>query len=249
MSAVRKHIAAACALAIALAPAIAHAQRASDDTDSAARSHTWRDRVGVSARYTTFRPTGHGQFFSLLDDALDPGSGALRPALTTGELRVRVLPRWTVALGMDVGASTVQSFSRAQPGPGSGDVRQQTRLSLSAPYAGAEWEAFQVRGTRLVLEGGGGVMSYRVRQWGHFVDVPRNIEYAADFHSAGRGAMGYLGTAIDAPVRPWADARAELRWRSASARMNRDYATFDRLELGGRSLGAGIVLHRTRTPR
>jgi hypothetical protein len=215
----------------------------------------WLDRVSVAAQYGVLRPAGGSELYTLIDRALAPGTRALRPKLAGGELRVRVLGPLRLVLGAEAGGSTVASTSRVGPVPESAEVRQQTALDLtSVQYAGANWQALRWRArtpdaadrARLVLGAGGGVARYRLRQWGTFVDAQRALAFDSDFRSAGRGAFGYASAAVEVPVQRWVTLQAELRRQAGSARMSADYASFDRLDIGGTRLSAGVVLHPAR---
>ena len=242
------------ALAVLAAAPVA-AQQAPGATHAGSAGSTWLGRIGVSARYGELRPAARSEAFSLIDRALAPGSGALRPRLVGGELHVRVIGRWGLLLGAEAGGSTAASVSRVRPASGSGDVRQQTSLDLtSVQYVGAEWQALRWRGAgrdasdraRVVLGAGGGVARYRLRQWGDFVDAERAVAFPDDFRSAGRGGFGYASAGVEVPLRRWVALQAELRRQAGSAPMSADYATFDRLDLGGTRFGVGVLLHPAR---
>jgi hypothetical protein len=169
-----------------------------------------------------------------------------------GALHVRVTDRWGLQFGIDVGESTVASASRVQPGSGAGAVRQQTRLELTAvPSLGAEWQALRWRGRgsnstdrlRLVVGAGGGVASYRLRQHGDFVDAERRIAFPDDYRSAGRGSFSYASAGIEVPLRRWIALQGEMRHQVGSASMSADFAEFDRLDLGGTRVTAGLRIH------
>jgi hypothetical protein len=211
----------------------------------------WLDRVRLAARYGSFQPAGRSELFSLIDRALTPGSRALRPRLLGGELHVRVSGPWSIVAGAEAGSSTVASISRVQPAPSTGDVRQQTTLDLTAVETlGAEWRAFRWRGAnpgatdrlRVVLGAGAGVAGYRLRQWGEFVDADRRVAYADDFGSTGRGTFGYASAGLEVPLRSWLALQGDVRRQVGSAPMSADYASFDRLDLGGTRVGAGVVV-------
>jgi hypothetical protein len=211
----------------------------------------WLDRVSLAARYGSFQPAGRSEVFSLIDRALAPGSRALRPRLVGGELHVRVSGPWGLVFGAETGSSTVASISRVQPTSGAGDVRQQTSLDLTAVETlGAEWRAFRWRGSspeatdrlRVVLGAGAGVASYRLRQWGEFVDADRRVAYADDFGSTGRGTLGYASAGVEVPLRAWLALQGDVRRQVGSAPMSADFASFDRLDLGGTRVGAGLVV-------
>ena len=216
---------------------------------------TWMERVSLSARYGVLRPSGGSDVFALVDRALAPGSNALRPQLLGAELHVGVTPRWRVLLGAEAGQRTVGSHSRVQPVPSLGDVRQQTTLEItSLQYVGGAWQALRWRGAstgasdrlRLLVGAGAGTARYRFRQWGEFVDADRQVAYADDFRSAGRGGFGYVSTALEVPLRRWLAVQADVRRQFGSAPMTADYASFDRLDLGGTRAGVGVSLRPVR---
>ena len=235
-------------LAVAAAMPVA-AQPAARDS---APSTSWLGRVSVTARLGELRPSGRSQLYALMDRALLPTSGALRPRLAGGELHVRVARGLGAVLGAEAGQGTMASVSRARATGTSADVRQQTTLDVtSLQYAGADWEAFRWRRAgagatdrlRVVLGAGGGVARYRLRQWGEFVDAQRGVAYADDFASAGRGGFAYGSAALEVPLRRWLSLQGDVRRQVGSAPMTADFAGFDRLDLGGTRLGVGVRLH------
>lgn len=207
------------------------------------------DRVDLAARYGRLTPAGGSQLYTLLDRALDAGGASLRPRLVGGELRARVVRHWSVVAGAETGRSTLASTSRVRPLAATGDVRQQTALDVpSLAYGGIDWQAvrWHVGGAervRVVVGAGGGVARYRLHQWGDFVDADRRVAFADDFRSTGHGAIAYGHVAVQAPLRAWVALEADARRQWGSAPMTGDFAEFDRLDLGGTRLGAGVVLH------
>ena len=239
------------ALLLVAAAAPATAQPAARDTTP---STSWLGRVSVTARLGELRPSGRSQLYTLMDRALVPTSGALRPRLAGGELHVRVARGFGVVLGAEAGQGSVASVSRARATATSADARQQTTLDLtSLQYVGADWEAFRWRGARtgaratdrlrVVLGAGGGVARYQLHQWGEFVDAQRSVAYADDFASAGRGGFAYGSAALEVPLRRWLSLQGDVRRQVGSAPMTADFAGFDRLDLGGTRLGVGVRLH------
>ena len=236
------------ALGLALTAGAASAQQAQEPSPATARA-SWLDRVSVSARAGELRPAGGSELFTLMDRALTPGSGALRPRLAGGALHVRLGARWGVSFGAEAGGRTVASSSRAEPTSGAGPARQRTALDLtSVGWLGAEWRALRWRGAgrdgadrlRVVLGAGAGSAAYRLRQWGGFVDAERGVAYEDDFRSAGRGAFGYGSVGLEVPVLGRLALEGELRRQVGSAPMSADFAAFDRLDLGGTRLGVGV---------
>jgi hypothetical protein len=258
MSAARALVAAAAAAAVTTAAPL-RAQRVPRDTayPDAARADTLRAdtaelaRVSLSVHYGTFRPAGRSELYALVDRALAPGAGALRPRLAGGAMHVRVAGPWYVRLGAEAGGSSVASASRALPAGAAPDaaVRQHTTFDLAAVYSlGAEWQALRWRAARpdapdrarLVVGAGAGLARYRLRQWGDFVDAERRVGFGEDFRSDGRGAVRYASAALEVPVTRGVGVQGTVRRQAGSAPMRADYATFDRLDLGGTRLDVGL---------
>jgi hypothetical protein len=235
--------------ALAAAPLAAQGPPTETEPSTAA---SWLERVSISVRYGELRPMGQSEIFSLIDRALAPGSRALRPRLINAELNLRVFEQWSLLLGAETGGRTIASVSRVQPQSGSGEVRQQTTFELtSVQYLGAQWQAFRWRGSeagasdrlRVLLAAGGGVARYQLRQWGDFVDAERRIAFADDLRSAGRGGFGYASIGVEVPLQRWVALQGELRQQVGSAAMSADYATFDRIDLGGTKVSVGARFH------
>ena len=160
--------------------------------------------------------------------------------------------RWSLQLGVDVGVSTVASASRFHPTSGGGDVRQRSsRHSMPSEGTAVSSRELCWRGQdddasdrlRLVLGAGGGVASYRLRQWGDFVNAERRVAFWDEFRSSGRGAFGFASAGIEVPLHRWVAVQGELRHQVGSAPMSEDFAEFDRLDLGGTQLTAGLRIH------
>jgi hypothetical protein len=238
---------------LGLAAVRVQAQQPSSATDTAthASGSAWLERLSISTTYGELQPAGRSELFRLMDRAAIPGSSALRPKLIGGELHVRVMKQWSLLVGLEAGGSTVASVSRIQPMSGQTEVRQQTSLELTSVQSlGAEWQAVRWRRAgrdawdhlRVVLGAGGGVAHYRLRQWGDFVDVERRVAFQQDFSSAGSGGLGYVSAGVEVPLRGWVALQGEVRRQAGSAPMSSDFASFDRLDLGGTRVSVGVVL-------
>jgi hypothetical protein len=236
---------AAAALAVAVPAAAQQDARAADTAPARA---SWLARVSVSARVGELRPAGGSEFYALVDRALDAEEGALRPRLVGGALHVRVAGPVSLVVGAEAGGSTLASTSRVRPASSADAVRQRTALDLTAvQYVGAEWQALRwADHLRLTLGAGAGTARYRLRQWGGFVDAERQVAYEDDFRSSGRGTFGFASAAVEVPVRGRLALQGELRRQVGSAPMSADYASFDRLDLGGTRLGLGVRLQLAR---
>ena len=207
----------------------------------------WPERFSVVAEVGQLQAAGNSEWFALLNRAPQPGAGAVDPRIGGAALHYRWRDRWEVVAGYEGGERTASSVSVAHPTGSTAGVAQQTRLSLhGVAYAGIEWRAWRWQRTstldrlQLALGAGAGRAGYRVRQWGDFVDATRHVSYRDDFRSTGSGALGYLSAVAEAPVRPWVALRLDVRRQWASAPMTADYASFDRLDLGGVRVALGM---------
>lgn len=210
-------------------------------------------RVSVSVRYGSFSPSGTSEVYTLMDRALDAGGAALNPRMTGVDVHARLSERWSAMLGLEAGERTIGSVSRMPPSTSSfyaGEVAQQSTLQLTGvQLLGAEWRALRWRPAgrttdvaRITVGGGVGSASYRFRQWGEFLDASRLVRSRNDFYSSGRGTIGFASATLEVPLRDWIALQGTLRRQFGSAPMSDDYASFNRIDLGGTSIHAGARL-------
>ncbi|MFN8670125.1 MAG: hypothetical protein U0164_23270 [Gemmatimonadaceae bacterium] len=210
-------------------------------------SPRWAERLSLVASYGQLQSAGKSEWYALLNRALQPGARALDPRLGGAAVHFRFRDRWELLAGYEGGGRTVSSTSVAQAAGSATGVAQQTRLSLQGVASvGVEWRAWRWRRpstsalAQFALGAGGGRAAYRARQWGAFVDAARQVAYNDDFRSSGHGALGYVSAIVEAPVASRVAVRLDVRQQWASAPMNADYASFDRLDLGGTRLALGV---------
>lgn len=213
-----------------------------------ARAQGTADRLSIVVRQSRLALSGGGEALSLFDQALTPGVDALALGIGGGEVRWRAWRSVQLVAGAEAGGRTVSTSSRIQLTGTDSPVRQQTTFSLqSVQYAGLEWTAWRwQRGTverlRVGLTGGAGRATYRLHQWGQFVDATRMLSYADDYRSGGRGTFGFGGAQVEVPLHRGVALQGDLRRQFGSAPMSQDFATFDRIDLGGTRAGLGLVL-------
>ncbi|AMW06007.1 hypothetical protein [Gemmatimonas phototrophica] len=232
-----------------LSAGVAEAQTASSPTATTSAA-TWPSRLGVSVRGGEFRLAGNSEAFRLFDQALTAGTAQLAPRVAGAEVQVRVWRALSAVAGAETGNRTAASISRVAPTASSTPVAQRTSFELSSvQHAGVQWQAWQwqrsersVERLRVVLGGGLGQARYALRQWGNFVDATRRVEFSDDLQSNGRGTFRYLAAKVEVPVSRRLAMQGDVRHHSGSASMNGDFATFDRLDLGGMRLGLGVVV-------
>lgn len=211
----------------------------------------WQSRFAVGISAGALSPTAHSQLYTLLDRALTPGRHMLQPRLMSGTVLYATSPNVSLVWRSDVGTHTARSVSIAQPTTPTTDLSQNTTLrirlqsTLGAQFTAWRWEApaSSLRSDRLRLTFGAGlgVVAYQLDQRGTFVDAPDRIAYGASYRSSGVGPLTYASSSLEIPVRRQLSITAVVRHQWGSARMSQDYATFDRLDLGGTTVSIGMV--------
>ncbi len=235
-------ICSALTLLISVAPSL-QAQPHATRTGDSHEGFEWA-RVSLTVRSGTFHSTGNSDAHRLLERALTSGRTAFEPLVTGASLHLPISSRWGVHAGVDGGHRTTSSESRVRPAGEIVPVQQRTQFALSSyVHAGLDVTAWKWSNrASLVLTAGVGRAAYRLRQHGAFMDLDRLVVFDNEFHSAGRGTVGYGGAALDVPLSHWASLQADVRRQGGSAGMSGDFAGFDRLDLGGTRISAGLAL-------
>lgn len=214
------------------------------------RGAAWPSRLGVSVHGGEFRPAGNSEAFRVFDEALTAGTDALTPRVAGVELQVRLWRRLRVVGGVERGSRTIASQSRVQPVSSATPAEQRTTLDFTAVrYGGVQWQAWQWQGAsrsverlRVIVGGGVGQSQYALRQWGEFVDVPRQVTFSDDLQSKGRGTFRYLSASVEAPLSRQIALHGDIRRHAGRAGMNGDFSAFDRLDLSGTRLSLGVLV-------
>ncbi len=216
-----------------------HATAAGDSV----KGYDWT-RVTLSLRGGTFHSTGNSEAHRVVDRALTSGQAALEPFITGGSLHLPITSRWGVHVGVDGGRRTTRSESRVRPAGETSTVQQRTRFALASfVHAGMDMTAWRWRqGASLALTVGAGRAAYTLQQDGRFVDVDRLVVFEDELRSRGHGTVGYVGAAMDMPIAHWVAVRVDVRQQAGTAGMSGDFAGFDRLDLGGTRVSAGLAL-------
>ncbi len=168
-------------------------------------------------------------------------------------MHVALDSRWSMVARFDAGSRTIGTTSRAAPTTPAPSLAQRTTLDLTSMLsAGVQVVAWRWRGVthadarsrsdraRLVGGAGGGRAQYRLRQWGTFVDADRRIAYNDEYRSASRDFVAYATAGVEVPLGAGVAIDGQLRRQWGSAEMNGDYDSFDRIDIGGTTLTAGI---------
>lgn len=93
------------------------------------------------------------------------------------------------------------------------------------------------------LGAGAGIMWYRFRQTGDFVDFNTLEIFDAELRSSGWTPTAYLGGGVDINVFKHTYLVVDLRYSWAKPELDEDYLSFDNLDLTGLRASAGLQWH------
>lgn len=158
-----------------------------------------------------------------------------------------------LALGLDGSRLTRRSVDREWVDFDDGsDIRQTTRLRHGPSVSfGVRWFV-RDRGQRLsdfvwlpsewnaFVGMGGGVMGYRLEQWGDFVDEAEEIIFNDRFESEGAAFFPYVSGGLEIGLTPRTSVTVESRYHWGKGDLARDFSAFEPVDLAGLRLTAGL---------
>lgn len=241
----RPALAALAAVAWAVSPARAGAQPSSDGFLFS------RPVVSFTVRAGYDRPFGGGDVFGEFADRLTLERGALGGATGSAELAFGVTRNVDLAFGAGVTngrrGSEFRRFSFQDDSP----IRQSTSLRR-VPLTASAKVYLASRGrtvgrlawipTRFApfVGAGGGFEYYRLYQDGAFVDEATLNIFQSSFRSSGWVPSGHAFAGADLSLSPRFVASTELRYTLARAAPKGEFSSFDRIDLSGLALTAGL---------
>jgi opacity protein-like surface antigen len=169
------------------------------------------------------------------------------------DVTYKLSPRFDVVFGLATSGSTTHSEFRHFIDNNDLPIEQTTsfhrvpltaslRVYLTPPGRAVGRYAWVPRRVAPYVGGGGGAMWYRLRQEGSFVDFDTLSVFDARLESDGWAPtlQGFAGTEIS--LSPRFAVSVEGRYQWAHADLSADYSGFDRIDLSGFSLTAGIAI-------
>jgi hypothetical protein len=205
----------------------------------------------VSIRAGLSRPAGKSEIFSFVKQQLTLDAGRFR-ALDIGfDVGLFHSPRILWTLGASIAGRGAESEFRDYVGEDDLPIVQTTRLVRVPITAGVRLNLLspgQAVGTMAWIPSkvvpylgvGAGLMIYSFTQEGEFVDFETLDIYEDRFESSGTAPVAQASAGLDISVTPRFGLTTEGRYSWASAKMNRDFVGFDRIDLSGLSVTAGI---------
>lgn len=210
-----------------------------------------RPVVTVTLRAGYDRPFGGGDVFGEFADRLTLDRGALGGAAAGGEVAFGVARNIDIALGAGVAngrrGSEFRHFTNQDDTP----IRQTTalrRVPLTASikaYLTSRGRAvgslawIPARFTPFV-GAGGGTEYYRLRQTGAFVDEATLNIFKGDYSTSGWVPSGHAFAGADVSLSPRWVASTEARYTVARGTPDGQYSSFNRIDLSGLAVTAGV---------
>lgn len=203
-------------------------------------------RVGVS------NATAGGDLFAFVTNELTLSRGDFSAPLFAIDLGFWNSPRGELSLGVTVTGTRTRSEFRDWLDQNNLPIEQTTTLRREALTMSAKWY-LAPRGRSIgrlawvpsryapYVGAGVGRMWYRFRQAGDFVDFTDNHVFNDTFQSKGWTWTGHAMAGVDIAISAPLFVTAEARYTRAAANLGRDFVGFDRIDLSGLTVTAGLA--------
>lgn len=196
-------------------------------------------------------PTASSDVFSFVQDTLTLGRGAFSGITGGLDLAFRVAPQVDVVLGTEYSGRSPRSEFRHWLDNNNQPIQQTTDFQRLPITAGVK-AYLAPRGRSIsrfawipskaapFLSGGGGVMWYRFRQHGDFVDFSTRDVFTDTFQASGWTPTAYGAAGIDYSLGPRFLLTGEARYTWARGDLGSDFEGFNRIDLAGLAATVGI---------
>jgi hypothetical protein len=199
------------------------------------------------------RANASSDIFTFVTDQLTVARGDFRAGTIAFDVAVRLKPRAELAFSLGVSQSTTPSEFRRWEDNNNQPIQQTTtfmrapltaslKMYLAGPGRAVGHFAWIPSRYAPYVGAGGGVMWYRFRQAGDFIDFGTTKIFGDLFDSTGwtPTAQGFVGT--DVSLTPRFALTGEIRYQFAKASLGRDYAGFGRIDLSGLAATGGVSI-------
>ncbi len=235
------------ALVALVAPSAARAQRSGDGFLFGPPAGSFTLRGGFD------RASAGSDVFSDAEHLLTLGRNDFSGLTVGADLAFRVAPRVDIALGAAYSGSEAPSEFRDFVDQDDLPIEQSTsfrRVPLTAsvkayltPRGRSIGRFAWVPATVAPYVGaGGGAMWYQFRQEGDFVDFQSNEIFPDDLTSSGWTPTGHALAGVDFSLGPRFLLTGEGRYTWARASLSGDFVGFDRIDLSGFAVTAGVAV-------
>jgi hypothetical protein len=199
------------------------------------------------------RPNATSDVYSFLTDELTLSKSSFGGISLAGDLSFRATSRLDIVLSVGWSGSNAPSEMRHWLGPNDVPIVQSTSLQRVPLTASIKWYvtppgrsvgrfAWVPARYAPFVGVGGGVMYYRLHEWGDYVNFKDSTIFADDFRPSGWSGTAHVFTGVDVALGPRFVLSGEARYTVARASLGNDFSGFDRIDLSGFSLTAGVAV-------
>jgi hypothetical protein len=234
-------------LAILLTPAAAAAQTMGDGFFFREPVVTWSVRAGYGLA------SASSDIFSFTSRQLTLDKGDFSGVHIGSDLDFRLASRLTLGLGIWYEGRSTPSEYRDFVDQDDLPIEQTTRfrrlpltasLKLYLTPRGRSIGHFAWIPTKVApyIGAGGGAMWYSFEQEGDFIDQPSLDVFHDTFRSSGWTPEGHAMAGVDVSLTPRFVLTGEGRYTYAKAKMDADFIGFDKIDLSGFAITAGLAI-------
>ena len=189
--------------------------------------------------------------FSFTTDQLTVDRGDFSGFTIGADLTLRIAPRFGVVLGASYAGTSTPSEFRNFVDQNNLPIEQTTtyqrvpvtaslKAYLTPPGRAVGHFAWIPARLAPYVGGGGGAEWYRFRQRGDFVDFQTNDVFHDSFASSGWAPEAHAMAGVDVSLGTRFVLEGEGRYTWAKARLGDDFSGFDRIDLSGFAVTAGV---------
>jgi hypothetical protein len=214
----------------------------------------FRQPIGSLALRMGFaRPNATSDVYSFLTDQTTLSRNSFAALALAADLSFHATARLDIVLSAGWSGSNAASEMRHWLGPNNDPIQQTTTLqrvplTASVKYyllpTGRAVSRFAWVPARYspYVGAGGGVMYYRLHQWGNFVDPGDSTIFNDAFNASDWTGTVHAFAGVDMAVGPRFVLSGEARYTWAKGALGSDFSEFDRIDLSGFSLTAGVAV-------
>lgn len=233
---------------LALAPDLATAQTGAGD------GYLFHSpQATLSLRMGMSRPSANSRVFDFTSEQLTVDRNDFLGFSAAADLNVSITRRLAFQMGTAVSARQTQSEYRDYVDNDDLPIEQRTTFRRAPVTAGLKF-ALTNPGRSLgryawvpskvtpYVAGGAGLMYYSFKQDGDFVDYQDFAVFNSTLSSSGWTNMAYGAVGVDYSMSARMGLITEARYERARANMGTDFQGFDRIDLSGLQVTAGLHL-------
>ncbi len=210
-------------------------------------------RLSITLRGGRAMPSTGSDVYAFVRQHLTVGQASFASSSYSGDIAIRVTGRTAVVLGAGSSGRSVPSEYRDWVDNSNRPIEQSTDLRRTALTVGVRY-ALVPPGrsigqlawvpTRLVpyVATGVGYTWYRFRQSGDFVDYKTLDVFGTTMESSGWVTTTYGAVGMDYAMTARMGLVTEARYDLGSARMSSDFSGFNRIDLSGLAVTAGLAI-------